>query len=303
MDETRVHIETIRTHDIRKNVGVLTGLGKSLVAEGQRHPVTVWKDGTLLSGYRRLRCHFLLSGGQNRSGFKSINAVFVDNIEDAAKRMLIDAQDPECAQQMTWSDACRLWALLRKLDEPAAIKRAEVARRKGVELRKLTQEGVRKPGRSNSRTDDYVLGVVAEPFGISAATARRAEVIFQTATGIVEADEKKRQQAARLMDELDAGRATVWASYQQLMGLAGKKKATGPKVQAEPVESAEAAKQLAAWNRALPPLQGLVSGLSELGPPNRELTWEQVGPVHAQLSAVRRELEKMIKKMKEISER
>ncbi len=301
MTETKIHIETVRTHEVRQNMGVLTGLGKSLVAEGQRHPITVWKDGTLISGARRLRCHFLISGGQNRTGFKSINAVFVDTIEDAAKRLLADNQDPECAKPMVPSDMCRLWALMRKLDEPAALKRAEAARRRGVELRNQTQKGERKPGRSHSRTDDYVLTVLAEPFGISAATARRIEVIFQTATGVIEADEKKRQRAAKLMEELDAGRATVWASYQQLMGL--KQKVTTLKVKAAPVESAEAERQLAAWNRALPPLQGLVSGLSELGPPNPELTWEQVGPVHAQLSAARRDLEKIIWKMKEISKR
>lgn len=302
MQESRVHIETVRTHEIRKNVGILTGLGKSLIAEGQRHPITVWKDGTLISGFRRLRCHFLLAGGQNRSGFKHINAVFVDTIEEAAKRLRLDNEDPECAQPMLWSDRCRLWAMLRKLDEPAAVKRAEAARRRGVELRNQTQLGQRRPGRSQTRTDDYVLAVLAEPFGISPATARRVEVIFQTATGVIEADEKKRQLAAKLLDDLDAGRATVWASHQKLMGL--KQKVAAPKkAKAEPVESAEAAKQLAAWERALPTLRGLVSGLSELGPPSPELTWEQVGPVHAQLSAHRRELEKMIKKMKEISQR
>jgi len=302
MTETKIHIETVRTHEVRQNMGVLTGLGKSLVAEGQRHPITVWKDGTLISGARRLRCHFLLSGGQNRTGFKHINAVFVDTIEDAAKRLLADNEDPECAKPMTPSDMCRLWALVRQLDEPAALKRAEQARRRGVELRNLTQRGQRKPGRSQSRTDDYVLTVLAEPFGFSAATARRIEVIFQTATGVIEADEKKRQQAIKLMDDLDQNRATVWASYKQLMGLKPKAVAA-PRAKAEPVEAAEAAKQLAAWTRALPPLQGLVSGLSELGPPNPELTWEQVGPVHAQLAAVRRDLEKMIWKMKEISKR
>jgi len=301
MEETTVHIETVRTREIRRNVGTLTGLGKSLIAEGQRHPITLWKDGTLISGFRRLRCHFLLSGGQNRTGFKHIHAVFVDTIEDAAKRLLADAQDPECAQPMTWSDACRLWELMRKLDEPAALKRAEAARRRGVELRTKTQLGERKPGRSSHRTDDYVLTVLAEPFGISAATARRVEVIYQTATGVIGADEKKRQKAERIMGELDARRATPWASYQELMGL--KQRTPAAKAQAEPVESADAAKQISAWDRALPPLQGLISGLSELGPPSRDLTWEQVGPVHAQLSYARRELEKMIKQMKEISNR
>jgi hypothetical protein len=245
MEETKVHIETISTHEIRKNVGVLTGLSKSLVAEGQRHPVTVWKDGTLISGFRRLRCHFPLSGGQNRTGFRHINAVFVDTIEDAAKRLTLDMEDPECAHPMLPSDMCRLWALLRKLDEPAALKRAEMARRKGVELRRRTQAGERNPGRSKSRTDDYVLGIVAAPFGISAATARRIEVIFQTATGVIPADEKKRQQAAHLLDELDAGRATVWSSYQQLMGL--KQKTPTPKKKAEPVESADVQRQIASW--------------------------------------------------------
>jgi hypothetical protein len=49
-------------------------------------------------------------------------------------------------------------------------------------------------------------------------------------------------------------------------------------------------------------MEGLVAGLVELGPPNAELTWEQVGPVHARLSAIRRDLEKMIKQMKELNQ-
>lgn len=301
MTETKIHIETVRVHDYRQSLGVLTGLSKSLVAEGQRHPITVWKDGTLISGLRRLRCHFLISGGQNRPSFKNISAVFVDTIEDAAKQLLAANQDRECFKPMTPSDMCRLWALMRRLDEPAALKRAEIARRRGVELRSQTQKGQRKPGRSSSRTDDYVLTVLAEPFGISAATARRIEVIFQTATGVIEADEGKRAEATRIMKDLDEGRATAWASYQQLMGL--KPKNAAVKKKAEPVESAEALKQMASWDRALPPLLGLVSGLSDLGSPNPELTWEQVGPVHAQLSAARRDLEKLIKQMKEISKR
>lgn len=292
MQEARISIETVRTHEIRRSIGVLTGLKTSLSTEGQRHPITVWKDGTLVSGYRRLRCHFLLN-------LRNINAVFVDTIEDAAKRLIIDNQDDVCMQKMAWSDMCRFWALMRTLDEPAAVKRAEAARRHGVQLRLQTQSGLRNPGRARSRSDDYALTVLAEPFGISAPTARRAELIFQTATGVIDADPKRREQAAAIMDDLDAGRATVWASYQKFMGLAPKR--TAAKKTAPTVESAAAQIQLASWNRALPPLLGLVSGLTELGAPNAELTWEQVGPVHAQLSAVRRDLEKIIKQMKEIS--
>ena len=301
MEETKIHIETVRIREIRKNIGVLDGLSKSLLDEGQRHPITLWTDGTLISGLRRLRCHYMLSG--KRPDFQHINAVFVGTIEDAAKRLLLDMQDDVYQQKMTWSDTCRLWAMMRELDRPAAIQRADAARRRGVELRRKTQNGERRPGRSYSISEDYVLQVLAEPFGISAATARRAEIVFQIATGVVPADEKKKQLAVHLIGELDARRATVWPGYRQLMDLAPKKAAT-PAVKAEAAPlSADAQHQVAAWERALPHLRGLVSGLAELGPPNPDLTWQQVGPVHAQLAAVRRELEKMIKKMKETSQR
>lgn len=298
MNETRVHIETIRTHEIRASYGPLDALGESVLREGLRHPITVWQDGTLISGARRLRCHFLLSGRQGGSQFKLIPAVFVDTIEEAAKRLLEDNQDTEAALPMKWSEVCRLWALLRRLDEPAAAKRLTAARRRGVELRKATQSGKRKPGRASSRTDDYALTVLAEPFGISSASARRIEVIFQTATGVIPVTDERRTMAAEILTDLDNG-GTIWANYQRLTGAVH-----APRVRkrtAGQTASVDAQRQIAAWGKALPQLEGLVAGLIELGPPNPELTWEQVGPVHTRLAVARRSIEKMIKEMKEFS--
>jgi hypothetical protein len=288
--EQEVWIETIRTPHVRERSGVLRSLADSIEKNGLRHPVAVWDDGTLLSGGRRLRAHFLL-------GKPTIRAVFVNTIEDAAKRLLCDNQDDFESVPMRASEMCRLWELLRRLDAPAAALRRREAQRRGIALRRETQAGKRRPGRSSSRSDDYVLGVICEPFAMSSATARRYEVIYQHATGVSMVGDDKHELAVKLLAELDEG-SPVWPAYQQLLGvrpaLVSRPKAVVP------VEPAAAAKQRAAWDRGLPQLEGLIAGLAELGPPHPDLTWNEVGPVHAQLTNVRRELEKMIKKMKEI---
>jgi len=86
-------------------------LGASIRDDGLRHPITLWKDGTIISGGRRLRAYLLMD-------MPRIQAVFVDNIEDAAKRMLADNEDDLLALPWKWSEVCRLWEMLRRLDAP-----------------------------------------------------------------------------------------------------------------------------------------------------------------------------------------
>lgn len=286
--ERTIRTESVRIPHLRDSYGSCMALGASIRDDGLHRPVTLWKDGTLISGGRRLFAHLLIEK-------PGIQAVFVDNIEDGAKRMLGDNEDDQLALPWKWSEVCRLWEMLRRLDAPAAAKRADAARRRGVELRKQTQTGKRKPGRSHNRSDDYVLGVICEPFGISAATARRIEVVYHTGYGTVDAPDEKRELAREVMRAIDES-GNVWANYQRLTGA--RHTVTRPRP-AEVVEAAPAARQLTAWAKSLPQMEGLLAGLTELGPPNTDLTWEQVGPVHTRLMAVRRELEKMIKQMRE----
>jgi hypothetical protein len=292
MIEASVHVDKIRIVQHRASNGSCLDLGKSLQDAGQLRPIALWRDGTLISGERRVFAAMLVK-------IPRLQAVYIGSIEEAAKHLLADNQDPTEAFPQKWSDVCRLWQTLRRLDEPAAVKRADENRRRGVELRRLTEAGARTPGRANSRTDDYVLSVICEPFGVSQATASRAEKIYRVACGLIEATDERRELAMRLLADIDNG-GPVWRAYQQLRGEDAPRPERLRPVSA-PVASVGAAKQRAAWNKALPQLEGLISGLIELGPPNPKLTWEQVGPVHARLSAARRELEKMIKQMKETS--
>jgi len=286
--ERTVRTEAIRIPRTRESYGSCAALLASIRDDGLRRPITLWRDGTLISGSRRLFAHLLLERPR-------IQAVFVDNIEDAAKQLLADGEDDHLSVPLKWSEVCRLWEVLRRLDAPAAAKRADASRRRGVELRKQTQTGKRKPGRSSSRTDDYVLGVICEPFDISAATARRIEVVYHTGYGATDVPDDKRELAREVMRGIDES-GNVWANYQRLRGV--RTTVTRPRP-VETAEAAPAARQRTAWHRSLPQMEGLVAGLVELGPPNAELTWEQVGPVHTRLMAVRRELEKIIKQMKE----
>lgn len=293
MTETMVRIDAVRIPRHRAIHGSCIDLANSIRDEGLRHPIVLWRDNTLISGERRVFAHLLRE-------IPRIQAIHVGTIEDAAKALIVDNQDPYLALPQKWSEVCRLWQTLRRLDEPANIKRLDENRRRGVELRKKTQAGERPPGRTRSRTDDYVLSVICEPFGVSSASAHRVEQIFRAATGLVPDLPDDRLELARtLMDELDAG-SPVWPAFDRWRGVRPAPVAR-PKASA-PVEPKAAGVQRAAWDKALPQLEGLISGLVELGPVNPGLTWEHVGPVHARLSVVRRELDRMIKNMKESAE-
>lgn len=302
--EMTIHIETVRTPQVRDEYGELSGLSDSIEADGLRHPITLWADGTLISGARRLRAHFLLSGRVQpgkRKDFRHIPAVFVDTIEDAAKRLLNDNGDDTAAIPLKPSQMCKLWAVMRVLDEPAAVRRVNEARRRGVELRRQTLTGKRTPGRSaaQGRGDDYFLAVLGEPFGMSEATASRLWAIHKVATNPVLPDER-RSHAASCLAAIDNGDSSIYANYAAL--LSNRSTPVSRVRVVAPIESAPAPRQRAAWERSLPQLEGLIAGLSELGPPNSELSWDQVGPVHARLKKIRRDMEKIINNMKETAQ-
>lgn len=289
--ETIIHIESPPIlPQIRAEIGDVAKLAKSIERDGLRRPITVWKDGTLISGQRRLRAH-------SQSGYRKIPAVFVGTIEDAAKRLLEDNADEDCAIPLKSAEICRLWQLLRQLDAPAAARRLFEARRRGVELRKQTQNGERRPGRSRHNTtgDDYVFGLLGEAFGMSEATASRLWAIWKISQN-ANAPAERREQAEQSLAAIDTGDSSIWASYNALR--TGRSVPSKPRV-IKPTEALPAARQSAAWSRILPQMEGLTAGLTELGPVNSDLSWEQVGPVHARLMKVRRDLEKIIRNMKE----
>lgn len=291
-EETIISIETPRVPSVRQSYGSLAGLAESL-AEGQRHPIAVWKDGTLISGARRLRTHFLMS--ERDKGYRTIRAVFVDNIEDAAARLMVDVQDDHLAMPMKPSEICELWVVLRKLDEPARILRTYNARKRGAELRKQAMAGVREPGRAIRAKEDYFLSVLGKPFGYSVATAIRLWRIYTLATSL-ETDPQRRKLAQEALNLLDEGTGTIAGHYVRV--VAEKAIPYLPRQAARPVESAPAPRQLAALARTVPQLQGMVDGLIGLGPINPDLTWEQIAPSYAQLRGIRRSLENLIHQMK-----
>lgn len=298
--EKMIRIESIRIPEVRADAPGLVSLAASIEKEGLRHPITVWADGTLVSGRRRLLAYVeLVNSGRPEYGV--VPSVVVDNVEAAAKRLLADNGDEADSVSLKPSEVCRLWEVLRRLDEPAAARRLDEARRRGVELRKQTQNGNRKPGRSRSRGhgDEYLMTVLGEPFGMAEATASRLWAIHKLATSTGVADDR-RAAAAQSLADLDAGQSSIWANYSRL--VSGRVAPVSRVRIAAAAESAPAARQRAAWERTLPQLEGLTAGLTELGPPNPDLTWDQVGPVHARLMKIRRDLEKVIKSMKETAQ-
>lgn len=287
--EQIIALEAVITPTIRYSHGDLVALGASIRDEGMRHPLVLWRDGTLLSGARRYRACML-------AGATMVPVVYVDTIEDAAKRLLVDNEDDHLALPMTMSEVCRVWQWIRKLDEPAALLRADFAKRRGVALRRQALDGTRTPGRHNV-SEDYVLNTLCGPFGMSASTAKRLWAIY--ATGYITSDVTpgRRLQARAALASIDSGESSIWANYHQLTtGRSSAPVSANPPAE---IESAPAVRQLTGWDRSLPQLEGLIAGLIELGPPNPDLTWAQVSPVVDRLAAVRRNTEKLIKKMRE----
>jgi hypothetical protein len=299
--EMTIFIESVKVPPVRVDFGDLAPLGNDIETGGLRRPITIWADGTLVSGARRLRAHFLIANSPGKSGFRKIPAVVVDNIEEAAKQLLADNTDDHLAVPLKPSEICRLWDVLRKLDEPAALRRLDSSRRQGVHLRRKTQTGERQPGRTKARGngDDYVMSVLSQPFGMSEATASRLRAIHRLASASAVSDDR-RESAVKSLRSIDAGESSIWGNYSALVG-----KRTPPALRpqsAPPPSSAPAARQRATWERALPQMEGLVAGLVELGPPHSDQAWEQVGPTHARLMKIRRDLEKIIKAMKETAQ-
>lgn len=290
-NERTIEVESVRTFGLRHNYGSLRTLADDLRSDGLRRPVTLWKDGTLISGSRRHRAHLLL-------GARHTRAVFVDTIEDAAKCLLADYRDDFLSLPMKPSEMARLWEVLRRLDAPAAAVRADEARRRGVELRRQVMDGRREPGRTRKPNEDYVLSLVAPAFGMSESTGRRLWAIHAHAFGLVNTTDEKSEQARQALKDIDAGESSISANHARLLS-GGAAPTPASRLRPAEVEPASAARQQAAWGRSLPQMEGLVAGLVELGPPNAELTWDQVEPVYTRLMAVRRDLEKMIKQMRE----
>lgn len=292
MSETIVNTESVRVPGIRDKYGILSSLGASIRDEGMRHPIVLWTDGTLLSGSRRYRAVQLLGGHQ-------IQAMFVNTLEDAAKALHADLDDDYQALPMKWSEVCRLWAVLRRLDAPAHLLRKDANRRQGVALRRLTVDGDRDPGRGGARSEDYPLSVMSAPYGVSHSTAKRLWAIYSRAwDGAITDRPTADQVAARAaLAAIDDGESSITANYVKLT-TGRSAPISKPKV-AAPIPPAAAARQLAAWDRSLPQLEGIVAGLVELGTPNPDLTPEQIAPARERLASIRRDIEKMIKSMRE----
>lgn len=290
MTEHKIKTEAVKVPGIRKEYGNLTALGESIRREGMHRPIVLWSDGTVLDGARRLRACILL-------GREDIPAEFVGTIEEAVKALMPDPVNDELVRGMKWSEICRLWELLRNFDAPAAVARADAHRRRGVELRRQTQDGKREPGRAGGKTrsEDYALNLLAEPFGISGTTAKRLWAIHSMMTSATPAD--RREMAVQAMADIDAGNSSIWANYRRM--VTGRAAPISQPPTADPAPPAPGDRQLTAWMRSLPELEGLTAGLAELGPPNPSLLWEQIHPAYVRLMAVRRDLEKIIKKMRE----
>jgi len=164
----------------RKNLGNIKALADSIKKVGLLHAIVVSQSNELIAGLRRLRACELL-------GWREIPVRMVN---------LTNPQDAEVEENFERKNftASEIVAIKRALEPP--LKAA---------AKKRQQMGVADSARGRPR--DKIAAVV----GVSHDTVNKAEKI-------VEAAEKEPQKYGKLLERVDAGRASINSAYKKISG-------------------------------------------------------------------------------------
>lgn len=169
MIEREILVDSIRTDRRQRQLGDIEALAKSIADIGLLHPISVAPDTELIFGLRRLAAVRLL-------GWPTIPSYVVDNVDDAAERLLAERDDDTERRPMLRSETVALGRLLEWLDGPDRRSRAHngaIAARAVRSGRAHTVPPAPAGLRSNHR--------IAQILGWSSATYSRARHIVITA--------------------------------------------------------------------------------------------------------------------------
>lgn len=283
MDHTWVPVASVIVDDMRKrDLGDLEPLMESIATHGLMHPIVLSRQNRLISGWRRLAATMKL-------GKRSIEAHFVDDAVQAFS--LIDGEgiNPDHFKPMVWSERVAFGLVVEDLD----YQRNEVvqsnARRKAAD-RRWNREPTVAYGEKQPSTSQ----IIADLLGCTLGLWRVAREVYLTAHDR-QADGPTLELAKRAVEYMDQSEQPNGARAM----LLGK----GHRLLKDPMQVSRTASSTEVrnvFNGAAPVLEGLVTAFRQIEELPEDLTEEEVARWLTNLSRTRKELEKLIKKLRRI---
>lgn len=198
--------EIIIGERIRKEMGEIEDLAKSITEIGLIQPVVIDSDNRLIAGHRRLTAVKSL-------GWDSV-PVRVMTVRDALHKLQAEISENENRKGFTFSEKME-WAAMLEAEYK------EVARKNSLAALELGRESSEWANRPTPEKRGRVRDMVAEDIGFSSSRSyERARAVFRNAT-------------PELIEQLDAEDISIHAAYQQIQA---EKQAAEEALKAQAVE-------------------------------------------------------------------
>jgi len=198
--------EDIRIADViigeraRKDYGDLGSLMESIREVGLLQPIGLSLGNQLLVGGRRLEAC-------RRLGWESIPFTQTPTREDAVSLLVAERDENTCRKDMTPEELVDLGLRLEELERPKAKERQ--GERTDLTSRASAREVEFDP--KNPTTS-----VVGPALGLSTDMYKRAKYVVQVARGQVDSHPKTRTVAQEVVEQMNAGEASVRAAYDKV---------------------------------------------------------------------------------------
>jgi ParB-like chromosome segregation protein Spo0J len=116
----KVRLDQIKVGSrIRKDLGDIGELARSMEALGQLQPILVTQDHKLMAGYRRLLA-------AKQLGWEFIDAAYYERLADAAALLRAESAENQCRMQFLPSEAIAMEMAIEEAEQAAAKKRQQI---------------------------------------------------------------------------------------------------------------------------------------------------------------------------------
>jgi ParB family transcriptional regulator, chromosome partitioning protein len=116
----KVRLDQIKVGSrIRKDLGDIGELARSMEALGQLQPILVTQDHKLMAGYRRLLA-------AKQLGWEFIDAAYYERLADAAALLRAESAENQCRMQFLPSEAIAMGMAIEEAEQAAAKKRQQI---------------------------------------------------------------------------------------------------------------------------------------------------------------------------------
>jgi ParB-like chromosome segregation protein Spo0J len=268
---------------LRRNLGEVESLAKSIEARGLINPITVSSTGRLISGARRVAAHEYL-------GRTEIQVMIVDTFDDVLTELLIERDENTERKQMTPSELVAAAELIKPYEEAAAKARRSAATVKGNRTRRGIEPS---PAPEYGTGDDKPAGDtrarVADALGVSYQTISRAREVVKA---VEEVEPEKRPEVEQVIEAMDSGELPVTTAQRKVREI----KSRGKPLSAAKTRDKEIAEQETALKGLIDAMRGvdfLVKRLDTL-----LISPELAADVHAQIFPFRASLTNFMNKLK-----